>query len=133
MDVRAPRRFVSLVAIALVVASVVVEGLSTPFTWPARLATGVLIAWGLGVARPWSMTDGRVHVGWQALAATLAVATVFTLVEVVELVHGPREQYPTFSSILEDVLVRTTVGGVELGRSVLAAAWVALGRWLLAP
>jgi len=125
------RRYALVGVVAL---SALVEGLSSTFTWPARIATGCTIV-AVGIAgwsgRPRSLCFAAPP--RRSVVAGVLAATGFAAVELVALVHPQRARWPTFSSIVERVVAHTSLGPVSVGRVVLTLVWAGLGWWLVVP
>ncbi|MHB1711821.1 MAG: hypothetical protein ACYCV7_10520 [Acidimicrobiales bacterium] len=104
------------------------ESAARTFTWPARVATGVIVVgvflypWWLrrsraGTERPPRLTMATVVV-WSVVAAVVVAW------ELIALLHGPRNVYPTISSLY------VAAAKLRLVRAMAFSGWMALGVWI---
>jgi hypothetical protein len=130
------RQVGAIAAIAGVCVLAVAVSFTKPFTFGANLLTSValvvmLIAQVLVEIRrrrvpPVSDTDepsGGASRGFRRYVWWVAILVAFTALEVFAYTGHPRRDYPTFSSLSDDV------SASHVGRAVLFVAWIGLG-WL---
>lgn len=116
----------SLVGAAMVAGWVDAEAHSRTFTRQAEVVTGAAIVVFCVIAarrvahEPTRPFDLRAVMIWAC--AALGVITV----ELVNLFNGPRYQFPTISSLTNQLF-----GETPIGRALLAVAWLSLGAWLV--
>ncbi len=96
------------------------------FTLPAE----VIVATGIALLAMWALKRGslrpRKPLPRHSAIVWLLMAVAVTGLELFAFVHADRSAYPTISSILNAIGLDT-----ELGKSIVAFAWVAGGVWLL--
>lgn len=125
-----------VVAVAAIVAYGAVVSLLDPFTRPIQVATGLpcvgLVV--LAVTRGWHRRGRRAgtpvrrrgHPLWApALVVWLVLVGLAVAVQLLNYVEGPRELYPTLSSLASRVF------GIRPARAAGFALWLWFGWYLL--
>lgn len=138
---------VATAAVAVALAYGWAESAARTFTWPARVATGVIVVgvflypwWWHRARRDAGQGSAGVHGAAPAVGDAGAdrsprlttptvvvwsvVAGVVVAWELFALFHGPRSVYPTISSLY------VAAAKLRLVRAVAFSGWMALGVWI---